>query len=79
MAAGSVRGYKVRDCIYLDPSFGDIDPIMPWGRFSRLWNLTGDFNRSSDDPHIKHEPAGLKFKITWKTTALTSSSASSSS
>ena len=30
-----------------------------------MWHLKADFNRCSQDPHILHEPSGIKVKIQW--------------
>ena len=45
-----------------------IDPLLPWGKFSRKYKLTAGMNFYSEDPHVVHVPSGLKFPITWKGT-----------
>ena len=43
----------------------DLEPLMPWGKYSRTWKLSGDFNYDSKSPHIKHNPSGLTVPIVW--------------
>ena len=43
----------------------DLEPLMPWGKYSRRWKLSGDFNYDSPNPHIKHDPSGLIVPIVW--------------
>ena len=58
MAVGTVRGYQLGGTVYIDPGDSDtpIEPLLPWGRASRRFNLSADLNRGSPYPHVMHTP-----------------------
>ena len=41
LAAGVAPGFKNGERIYMHPDLGSVSPVVPWGRFSRKWQLTG--------------------------------------
>ena len=66
LAVGKIPGYKIGEVVYVSEEHGEMEPVFPWGRYSRKWLLTADLNYHSADPHILHEPSGLKFPVIWK-------------
>ena len=39
LAVGNMPGFRLGGTVYFHPDEGNIDPVFPWGRFSRKWHL----------------------------------------
>ena len=50
LAVGAIDGFQIGDVTYVNPEHGEFEQLFPRGRFNRMWDLSGDFNASSDDP-----------------------------
>ena len=66
LGVGEASGVQIGDTVYLSDEYPEVEPIIPWGRWSKRWKLTGDFNWHSEDPHVQHVPTGLQFPIIWR-------------
>ena len=65
LAVGTTPGWKYHGILYFPPEAGGVGQLLPWGKYSRLWKLTGDFNRDTEDPCITHQPSGMTVPIIW--------------